>query len=122
MERSKEKKRKRIRRSARVRKRGFGTSEVPRLTVFRSLNNIYCQLVDDQNGHTLAAASTLEKDLRETLRSRGNKAAAQATGKKIAEKAKALGITRVCFDRGGYKYHGRVKALSDAAREVGLAF
>jgi large subunit ribosomal protein L18 len=122
MKRNKEKKRKRVRRHTRVRKAISGTSEVPRLSVFRSLNNIYCQLIDDQKAHTLATASTLDKDLRETLPKRGNKAAAQAAGKKIAEKAKALGITKVCFDRGGYKYHGRVKALSDAAREAGLVF
>jgi large subunit ribosomal protein L18 len=122
MDRNKEKKRKRLRRHLRARKRVFGTAEVPRLCVYRSLNNIYCQLIDDLKKHTLAAASTLDKDLHETLPKRGNKPAAQAAGKKIAERAKALGIKKICFDRGGYKYHGRVKALSDAAREAGLVF
>jgi large subunit ribosomal protein L18 len=122
MDRNKEKKKKRLKRHLRARKRVFGTAGVPRLCVYRSLNNIYCQLIDDQKGHTVAATSTLNKDLRETLPKRGNKAAAQAAGKKIAERAKALGIARVCFDRSGYKYHGRVKALADGAREAGLVF
>ena len=122
MDRNKQKKIKRQRRHTRARKGIFGIAQVPRLCVFRSLNNIYCQLIDDQKGYTLAAASTLEKEVRETQPRRGNKSAAQIAGKRIAEKAKALGITRVCFDRGGYKYHGRVKALADAAREAGLVF
>ncbi len=94
----------------------------PRLSVFRSSRNIYAQVIDDSKGHTLAAASTLEKDMRERLKSGGDVAAAAEVGKLIAERAKAAGVTKVVFDRGGYLYHGRVKALAEAAREGGLEF
>jgi large subunit ribosomal protein L18 len=93
-----------------------------RLSVFRSGKNIYAQVIDDGAGRTVAAASTLEKTLRETLRTGADKAAAAAVGKLVAERAIAAGIKEVVFDRGAYLYHGRVKALADAAREGGLAF
>ncbi|MCY7376121.1 MAG: 50S ribosomal protein L18 [Pyrinomonadaceae bacterium] len=102
----------------RIRKKVSGTMERPRLAVFRSLNHIYAQVIDDVNGKTLAAASTVEKDLKAT--SGGTIAAAQTIGKAIAERAQAAGISQVVFDRGGYVYHGRVKALLDATREAGL--
>jgi large subunit ribosomal protein L18 len=94
----------------------------PRLSVFRSSEHIYAQVIDDANGHTLAAASTLDKALRESLKTGADKAAAAAVGKLIAERAKAAGVGAVVFDRGGYLFHGRVKALADAAREGGLNF
>jgi len=104
----------------RIRKKLLGTAERPRLNVYRSLNHIYVQLVDDLKGQTLVAASTVEgKGERPTG---GNVAAAKAVGKVIAERAKAKGIDKVVFDRGGYLYHGRIKALADAAREGGLQF
>lgn len=93
-----------------------------RLSVFRSGKNIYAQIIDDVKGETLAAASSLDKGLRGDLKTGADKAAAVAVGKLIAERAVAKEITEVVFDRGGYKYHGRVKALADAAREAGLAF
>ncbi|MBI4612158.1 MAG: 50S ribosomal protein L18 [Planctomycetes bacterium] len=122
MERYIAKREHRIRRHRRIRKRVSGTAERPRLTVFRSNRHIYCQLVDDDRGATLVCASTMEKDLREGGSFGGNKGAAKAIGKRIAERAKAAGILKVAFDRGGYKYHGRVQALADAAREGGLSF
>jgi large subunit ribosomal protein L18 len=94
----------------------------PRLSVFRSSRHIYAQVIDDAEGRTLAAASSLEKDLRGGLKTGADKAAAAAVGKLLAERAKAAGVTDVVFDRGGYLYHGRVKALADAAREGGLSF
>ena len=94
----------------------------PRLSVHRSSEHIYAQVIDDANGHTLAAASTLEKDLRSTLKTGADKAAAEAVGKLVAERAKAAGVTAVIFDRGPYLFHGRVKALADGAREGGLDF
>ena len=105
----------------RIRKKMQGTAERPRLNVYRSLNHIYVQVIDDLTGSTLVSASTAEgkKDGRATG---GNVAAAKAIGKTIAERAKAKGVTKVVFDRGGYIYHGRVKALADAAREAGLQF
>ncbi len=103
---------------SRIRKKVSGTPERPRLAVFRSLNHIYAQVIDDTNGKTLAAASTTEKDLKG--KSGGTVAAAQVIGKTIAERAQTAGITQVVFDRGGYVYHGRVKALLDATREAGL--
>ena len=109
-------------RHTRLRKKLSGTMERPRLFVRRSLHHIYAVLVDDAKGHTLAAASTLDKTLGGGLSSRTNVAAAQAVGAAIADKAKAAGISDVVFDRGGYKYHGRVRALADAAREAGLKF
>jgi large subunit ribosomal protein L18 len=109
-------------RHARLRKRISGSGDRPRLLVRRTLHHIYATLVDDARGHTLAAASTLEKSLAGSLQSRTNVDAAKAVGASIASKAKAAGITDVIFDRGGYKYHGRVRALADAAREAGLNF
>jgi len=109
-------------RHARLRKNLTGTTERPRLCVRRSLHHIYAVLVDDAQGHTLAAASTREASLRDGLSSKTNVAAAKAVGSAIAAKAKEAGITAVVFDRGGYKYHGRVRALADAAREAGLTF
>lgn len=106
----------------RVRKRVTGTADRPRLNVSRSLNNIYAQLIDDEKGKTLIVASTLDKELREAVKSGGNVEAAQAVGKLIAERAKKKKIKKVVFDRGGYQYHGRVKALAEAAREGGLEF
>jgi large subunit ribosomal protein L18 len=122
VDRFKEKNAKRERRHKRVCRKVQGTSDKPRLCVFRSNSNIYCQLVDDEKQCTILHASTMEKDVREKLPKRGNRAAAKEIGKRIAEKAKTLGITRACFDRAGYKYHGRVKELADAAREGGLKF
>jgi large subunit ribosomal protein L18 len=98
------------------------TAARPRLSVFRSHKHIYCQVIDDSAGRTLAAASTQDKDLRPSLRRGGNKDAATVIGKAIAERSLAVGIKEVCFDRGRYKYHGRVAALAEAAREAGLAF
>jgi large subunit ribosomal protein L18 len=103
----------------RIRRRMNGTPERPRLTVFRSLNHIYAQVIDDQQGHTVASAGSIEKDLNVKG---GNVEGAKQIGKKVAERAKEKGVTRVVFDRGGYQYHGRVKALADAAREAGLEF
>ena len=94
----------------------------PRLSVFRSGRHIYAQVIDDSQGRTLAAASSLEKDMREALKTGADKDAAVAVGRKVAERALAAGVTKVVFDRGPYLYHGRVKALADAAREGGLSF
>ena len=110
----------RRRRHNRVRKRVTGTAARPRLAVFRSAKHISAQVIDDVAGKTLAAASTTEKALRPT--SGGNKSAAEAVGKLIAERAKAAGVTTVVFDRGGFLYHGRVASLADAARAAGLEF
>jgi large subunit ribosomal protein L18 len=96
-----------------------GDPKRPRLAVFRSLNHIYAQVIDDQQGHTLVSAASTEKDWRGKG---GNVEGAKLIGKAVADRAKAKGITRVVFDRGGYLYHGRVKALADAAREAGLEF
>jgi large subunit ribosomal protein L18 len=103
---------------SRIRKKISGTTERPRLAVFRSTNHIYAQVIDDENGKTLAAASTTEKDL--GLKSGGNVEAAKKIGQVIAERATTAGISQVVFDRGGYLYHGRVKALIEASREGGL--
>jgi large subunit ribosomal protein L18 len=105
----------------RIRKKMQGTAERPRLNVYRSLNNIYVQVIDDLHGTTLVSASTAEGK-KEDRRTGGNVAAAKAIGKTIAERAKAKGVTKVVFDRGGYIYHGRVKAVAEAAREAGLKF
>jgi large subunit ribosomal protein L18 len=102
----------------RIRRKVRGTGQRPRLAIFRSLNHIYAQLIDDEAGTTLASASTVEKDLRETTG--GNIEAARRVGRAIAERALAKGVEQVVFDRGGFRYHGRVKALADAAREAGL--
>jgi large subunit ribosomal protein L18 len=103
----------------RIRSRVSGSQERPRLAVFRSVNHIYAQVIDDGQGHTLVAAGSTEKDLRGKG---GNVDGAKLIGKTVAERAKEKGITKVVFDRGGYLYHGRVKALADAAREAGLEF
>jgi large subunit ribosomal protein L18 len=109
-------------RHERLRKKVTGTNECPRLLVRRTLHHIYATLVDDTKGHTLAAASTRDRSLGEGLGSKTNVEAAKIVGSAIAAKAKAAGITEVVFDRGGCKYHGRVQALADAAREAGLNF
>jgi large subunit ribosomal protein L18 len=112
-----------VRRTAKVRrtiKRAAG--ERARLSVFRSSKHIYAQVIDDEKGETLASASSIEKDLRGSLKTGANIAAAKAVGKLVAERAAAKGVKAVVFDRGGYLYHGRVKALADAAREGGLSF
>jgi large subunit ribosomal protein L18 len=106
------------RRHRRVRKKVAGTAERPRLAVYRSNRHISAQVIDDRSGRTLAAASSVEKDLRSG--STGNKASASGVGRLVAERAKAAGISRVVFDRGGFLYHGRVAAVADAAREAGL--
>jgi large subunit ribosomal protein L18 len=103
---------------ARIREKLSGTTERPRLNVYRSLNHIYAQVIDDQKGETLVAASSLQLK----LKTGGNVAAAKEIGKAVAEKAVAKGIKQVVFDRGGFLYHGRIKALADAAREAGLEF
>ncbi|MCL2057849.1 MAG: 50S ribosomal protein L18 [Oscillospiraceae bacterium] len=112
----------RLRKHERVRKKISGTPERPRLNVFRSLNHIYAQVIDDTAGNTLVSASTLDESLKGTLPSGGNKEAAKAVGLLIAKKALDKGVKTVVFDRGGYIYHGRVKELADAAREGGLEF
>ncbi|MHC4358725.1 MAG: 50S ribosomal protein L18, partial [Planctomycetota bacterium] len=99
-----------------------GTEDRPRLTVYRSLKNLYCQLIDDSEGRTLANASTLSPGIREELSYGGNKKAAELVGQKIAAAAKKIGVSRVVFDRGSYKFHGRVKALAEAARKADLKF
>lgn len=109
----------RMRIHKRIRGKVSGTQERPRLAVFRSLNHIYAQVIDDSQGFTVAAAASTEKELRGKG---GNIEGAKLIGQKVAERAKDKGITRVVFDRGGYLYHGRVKALADAAREAGLEF
>ncbi|MDX2135946.1 MAG: 50S ribosomal protein L18 [Saprospiraceae bacterium] len=117
MKRTKKDHRKRI--HLRIRKKVNGTSERPRLCVFRSNKSIYCQVIDDLQGHTLAAASSLDEAVAKTVNKTEQ---AKAVGKLIADKAKAAGIENVVFDRGGYLYHGRIKALADGARENGLLF
>jgi large subunit ribosomal protein L18 len=113
---------KRLRKQLSVRSDFFGTKERPRLTVFRSSKNIYCQVVDDERGATLASASTRDKTLRDAVKGLKKAEAAERVGSAVAERAKAAGVARVFFDRGHYKYHGRVKALADAARKGGLEF
>ena len=112
----------RVRKHVRVRKKISGTAARPRLDVFRSLSHIYAQIIDDEKGVTLVAASTLDKAIKEKIEFGGNVEAAKEVGKLVAERAIEAGITEVVFDRGGYPYHGRVKALADAAREAGLKF
>ena len=99
-----------------------GSASRPRLNVYRSLNHIYAQLVDDVRGQTLVTASSLDKDVRAAAKNGGNVAAAKTVGKALASRAQIAGVKRVVFDRGGYAYHGRVKALADTAREAGLEF
>jgi large subunit ribosomal protein L18 len=111
------------RRKRHIRRSVFGTSEKPRLTVYRSHKNIYCQLIDDARGVTLASASTLAEEVKGTLTGfPGNCASAAQVGKAIAEKAKSIGIALAQFDRNGYRFHGRIKALAEAARQAGLKF
>jgi large subunit ribosomal protein L18 len=107
---------------ARIRKKLGGTPERPRLAVFRSQSHIYAQLIDDDAGRTLCQASSLDKDAQSGKKRGSNVAAAQAVGKLVAARAKEKGVIAVVFDRGGFQYHGRVKALADAAREAGLKF
>jgi len=114
------KRQQRLRRHARVRKAISGTAERPRLVVFRSARHISAQVIDDTAGRTIASASTVETELRSS--SGGNIAAASSVGRLVAERARAAGVASVVFDRGGYRYHGRVAALADAAREKGLEF
>jgi len=119
-----EKKDARTRRHERIRKKVVGTTERPRLSVYRSLSHMYAQIIDDSMGGTIVAASSLDKEFKakDKKASRGNVAAAKQVGELIAQKAFKKGIKKVVFDRGGYLYHGRVKALADAAREAGLEF
>ncbi len=112
----------RIKRHARVRANISGTSTIPRLSVFRSTGNIYAQVIDDVVGCTLVSASTLDADLKTGIKGQNKTEAATAVGKLIASRALASGINQVVFDRGGYRYHGRVKALAQAAREGGIKF
>jgi large subunit ribosomal protein L18 len=114
--------RQRLRRRHRVRRFIKGTAERPRLSVFRSHKHIYAQVIDDASGRTLVSASTRERQLRDSLAFGGNRAAAEAIGRAVAERALAAGVTKVCFDRGSFRYHGRVSALAEAARAAGLEF
>ncbi|WP_022847336.1 MULTISPECIES: 50S ribosomal protein L18 [unclassified Desulfurobacterium] len=106
----------------RVRKKVFGTPERPRLAVYKSLKHMYAQIIDDTKGETLVAASTLDKEVREKVKGLSKTEAARVVGQVIAERAKAKGITSVVFDRGGFIYHGRIKAIAEGAREGGLEF
>ena len=117
-----DKKTARIKRHRRVRKKVHGVPDMPRLCVFRSLNHIYAQIIDDTTGMTLCSASTLSPEHRGVLKSGGDVGAAKAAGKLLAEKCREKGIAKVVFDRSGYPYHGRIKALSEGAREGGLIF
>lgn len=112
----------RKRRHIRVRVKISGTPTRPRLNVFRSLDHIYAQVIDDTAGHTVAAASSLEPEMRKTIKNMPKAEQAKQVGRLVAQRAKTKGVDRVVFDRGGYLYHGRVKALADAAREAGLEF
>jgi large subunit ribosomal protein L18 len=112
----------RVRRHVRVRKNLAGTTERPRLNVFRSLSGIYAQVIDDQTGRTLISASSVDRDLREKLKGMKKSEQAKLIGQTLAERAKSKGIESVVFDRGGYRYIGRVKAFADGAREGGLQF
>ena len=112
----------RLRRQRHVRNRMSGTTQRPRLAVFRSSKHIYAQMINDETGTTLVAASTMEPDIKAQVKYGGNKAAAALVGRVVAERAKQAGIDKVCFDRRSYRYHGRVAALAQAAREAGLQF
>lgn len=112
----------RLHRHQRVRKNIFGVAEKPRLCVYRSLNDIYAQIIDDEKGITMVSSSSIDHDLRSKVKKMNKTEQAVAVGKHLAERAKAAKITEVVFDRGGYQYMGRVKALADAAREAGLKF
>ncbi len=117
-----DKNKERQRRHIRVRKKVSGTAEMPRLCVYRSLNHIYVQLIDDVKGVTVCSASTMEKDVKAAIKDMTKTDAAKAVGKRVAEKALEKGLKAVVFDRGGYLYTGRVKAVADGAREGGLIF
>jgi large subunit ribosomal protein L18 len=121
-DKNKEKTKRLLRRKHSIRSRIFGTVERPRLSIYRSDKHIYAQIIDDFAGRTLVAAASTSGEVRGDLKNGGNVAAAKRVGKAIAERAKAAGVTSVSFDRGGRQYHGRVKALADAAREGGLKF
>lgn len=123
-DRAKEKREARLSRHLRIRKKVKGTPERPRLVVYRSLEDIYAQVIDDTIGHTLVSASTIDSEVRKMLAGANKKKTeeAQIVGRVVAERAKNAGIRKVVFDRGGRKYHGRIKALADAAREAGLEF
>lgn len=112
----------RVKKHIKLRNKISGTSERPRLAVYRSNNNIYAQVIDDVKGHTIVAASTVEKAIKDSLEKTNDVAAAVAVGEAVAKKALDKGVDTVVFDRGGYIYHGKVKALADAAREAGLKF
>lgn len=112
----------RVERHKRVRKKISGTPEKPRLNVYKSNSNIYAQIIDDTEGKTLVQASSIDKELKETLKNGGNMEAAKAVGSLIGKRAKEKGIEKVVFDRSGYLYHGKIKELGDAAREAGLEF
>lgn len=106
----------------RLRQKLAGTAERPRLAIYRSIKHVRAQVIDDSKNHTIVSASSLDSDVRKEIKGGGNVAAAKVVGKIVAERARAKGIEKVVFDRGGYIYHGRVKALADAAREAGLKF
>ena len=112
----------RKKRHFKIRKKTIGTALKPRLNVYRSLNNIYAQIIDDAKGHTLVATSSLDAEIKTQFKSGGNREAAKIVGQLLAKKAIENGIEAVVFDRGGYKYHGRVAMLADGAREAGLKF
>jgi len=112
----------RNRRHSRVRAKVIGTASRPRLCLFRSLDHIYAQVIDDSKGHTLASASTLEPEIKGEAQGKAKTAEAEIVGSLVAKRALSKGISQVVFDRGGYKYHGRVKALAEAARQAGLKF
>lgn len=112
----------RLKRHRRIRRQMAGTPERPRLSIFRSLNHIYAQIIDDTTGNTIVSGSTIDDELKSKLKSGRDKAAAEAVGALIAKKAAERGISNVVFDRSGYLYHGRVKALAEAARKAGLEF
>ncbi len=114
--------RQRLRRRHRVRRFIRGTAERPRLSVFRTHKHIYAQVIDDASGRTLASASSMDKQIRSGIEFGGNKQAAEAIGRAVAERAQAAGVKKVCFDRGEFRYHGRVAALAEAARAAGLEF
>jgi large subunit ribosomal protein L18 len=122
MDRAKERHLARQRRHARVRKGMQGTPERPRLSVYRSLKHIYAQVIDDTQGRTLVSASTLDADVQKELNGKDKSAQAAVVGEVLAKRAQATGVKQVVFDRGGYKYHGRVKSLAEAARKAGLDF
>ena len=112
----------RKKRHERIRNKVVGTSERPRLNVFRSMNHIYAQIIDDSTGSTLVSASTLDSTIKGKFKNTGNKEGAKAVGELVAQRAQEKGITKVVFDRGGYIYHGRVKELAESARNTGLEF